>query len=82
MLRSIAWWFVIDVSGKDIGPIFFLHYLTLEEETDNLVRNVDNRPFLMNLDETAWLASLIPPLFCYYADNSQLSEALSVILFH
>jgi hypothetical protein len=47
MLRSVEWYSFTDVSGQSFGPIvkvqevlFFLGFLTLEDGTEMLSRNV------------------------------------------
>ena len=41
MLGSVDSWLVTDVWGQPVGPIF-LDYLTLEDGSDRLPRNVGN----------------------------------------
>jgi len=45
MSHGVGWQLVTDVSKEQIGPIFkgVLGYLTIEEETDKVYRNVDNQ---------------------------------------
>jgi hypothetical protein len=51
ILRSVQWEFTADVSGQHTGSIFnghavFLNYLTVEDGTDRLSRNVGKKlPF-------------------------------------
>jgi hypothetical protein len=41
LLRNEYWYFLTDTSGKFIGPIFkSLGFLTIEDGTDKLSRNV------------------------------------------
>jgi len=45
IVRSVEWYFVTDVSGQTIGPIFKdqAEWLTLEDRIDRLSRNVANK---------------------------------------